>query len=174
MAIAGVGAAIGALTSVAGTVLTFIGQRQAAKDSQTMRKQQNYFSKKAEAAREQQALLEAQRTKRQAYREGQQARAMSLANTVNQGASGSSGQAGALASATSGALGRVQTAGAAAGLAGQVFQANRDYADATYRGENAIAKSQQFANLGTAISGFGQMFSQNAQTIQRVGTYAAA
>lgn len=163
--------ALGAIASIGGTVVSFIGQRQAAKAQAQTAKRQAYFSKRAEAAREQQMRLEASRQRRQQFREGILARATALSTGVNQGAQHGSGVAGGMAQATGTALQGQQTASAAEHLGAQVFEANRNFHTVTAQGAQQMANAQGLQALGGAISSFGGAVVQNAGSIGRVGTY---
>ena len=170
MAIGAIGA-LGAIASVAGTVVSFIGQRQQIKAQNAMAKQQAHFSKRAEAAREQQMRLEASRQRRQSYRQGILARSEALSAGVAQGAQLGSGVAGGMAQATGTALQGQQTASAAEHLGAQVFENNRKYADATYQGTKAMNRGAMTSAMGGFISSFGGAVASAAPTISRVGTY---
>jgi hypothetical protein len=170
MAVGAIGA-LGAIASIGGTVVSFIGQRQAAKAQETMAKRQAHFSKRAEAAREQQMRLEASRQRRQQFRQGILARAEAVSAGVNQGAQLGSGVAGGAAQATGTALQGQQTATAAETLGGHIFEANRGFHEAGVQGARQIAKAQSLQAMGGFISSFGGAVVNAAPTISRVGTY---
>lgn len=154
MAVAGI---IGTALSLAGT---FIGMSS----QQRMVAEQTRASKKAENAREQQMRLDASHRRRQSVREAILARAMGLAVGTAQGAGQGSGVAGAMGAATGMGLENQQVTSASEVIGGRVFSANREYFDATQRGQAGMAFGQGLSALGGAIV-------SNAGTIHRVGTY---
>lgn len=148
----------GAIFAVAGAVISYAGQAQQAAIQKRMAKQQAHFSKKAESAREQQMLLESNRQKRQAFRESLLARATALSVGVAQGAQHGSAVQGGMAQATATGRQTQQTSNAAANLGSQVFQANRQYADATMKGQIGMADAGKTIALGGMISSFSGAF----------------
>lgn len=152
-AIAGIGLAVSAV----GSYVSYRSQKR-------MIEEQTRSSTAAENAREQQMRLDAQRRRRQAVRESLAARSMALSIGTAQGAGGSS----SLATATGGAIAQGQenqmTINASEEIGGRIFQANRDYFSATQRGQSAMALGQGISSLGGALV-------NNAETINRVGTY---
>lgn len=122
-------------------------------------------STRAENAREQQMRLDSHRQRRQAVREGLLARSMSLTAGVSQGAQYGSGVAAGLAQATSGAAENVQAISSNETLGGRVFQANRDYYQATSEGQAKVAMWQGIGSIGGALS-------SNAGAIGRIGGQA--
>lgn len=147
-------AAIGLGAQVVGGIMSYSAQQQ-------MINEQTVASKKAEANREQQMQLDAQRRRRQAIREGIMARSQNLAVATAQGAQGSGVQ-----SALGGAIGMAQEnqqgITSAEVIGGRIFQANRDYFDATQRGQSAMA-------IGQGISALGGALVSNAGLFERVG-----
>lgn len=131
---------------------------------QRMVREQTTASKRAEAAREQQMQLDAQRRRRQAIREGLMARSMNLAIGAAQGAQGSSSLASATGGATGMAMENQQGITSAEVIGGRVFGANRDYFNASQRGQAGMA-------MGNAISSLGGALVSNAGTISRLGEY---
>jgi hypothetical protein len=154
MAIAGV---IGAALSVVGTVVAASAQAQ-------MVAEQTQASKKAENAREQQMRLDAAHKRRQSVREALLARSMSLAIGTSQGAQYGSGVLSAMGSATAQGAENQQVTNSAEILGGRVFQANREYFDATAKGQAGMAFGQGLSAIGGALV-------SNAGSIQRLGTY---
>lgn len=154
MAIAG---AIGVALSVAGTVVGYSAQ-------QKMIAQQTQASKKAENAREQQMQLDSSNRRRQSVREAIVARSMGLAAGTNAGAQYGSGVSAALGQATAQGAENQQTVNSSQILGSRVFQANRDYFDATQKGQAGMA-------LGQGLSAIGGALVSNAGTISQLGTY---
>ena len=146
MAIGGI-AAIGAITSLAGTALGVVGQFQA-----------NKAAKKAERARQQQARLEAQRARREAIRRSVVARAQSQAAATNQGAQFSSSALGAQSQATAAGGRNVLGINQNEALGDRVFAANRKQ-----------AAGNTLAGLGSGLQSFGSQISNNLGTFNRVG-----
>lgn len=149
-------AAIGLGIQAAGSIISYSSQQQ-------MIAEQTAASKRAEASREQQMQLDAQRRRRQSIREGLIARAQNLTIATAQGSRGSS-----VVSALGGAQGMAQEnqqgITSAETIGGRIFSANRDYFDATQRGQAGIAFGQGISTLGGALV-------SNAGTISRLGTY---
>lgn len=152
------GAAIGAI----GSVVSVVGQVMSYSAQQRMINEQTAASKRAENAREQQMQLDAQRRRRQAVREGLLARSMSLSAGVNQGAQYGTGVAGGMAGAMGMSLENQQGVNSGEILGSRIFQANRDYFDATQRGQAGMA-------LGQGISALGGALTSNAGAIGRLG-----
>jgi hypothetical protein len=151
--------ALGLATSVVGTVLQYSAQTR-------MAKEQRSASITAENARRQQMQLDASRRTREAVRQGMVARAAAVTAGVNQGAGvGSSGVQGAIGQAVGTANQGIQTTNSASALGNRVFDANIDYANATYRGEKA-------SGFGSLLTSLGGALMQNSGTIGRLGTYA--
>lgn len=152
-----------AAISAIGIGLQVVGGIMGYSAQQRMINEQTQASKRAEGAREQQMQLDAQRRRRQAIREGIMARSQNLTVATAQGAAGSS-----VLSGMGGAIGMAQEnqqgITAAETIGGNIFQANRDYFDATQRGQAGIAFGQGISTLGGALV-------SNAGTISRLGTY---
>lgn len=148
--------AIGIGIQVVGGIMGYSAQ-------QRMINEQTQASKRAESAREQQMQLDAQRRRRQAIREGIMARSQNLTVATAQGAAGSS-----VLSGMGGAIGMAQEnqqgITAAETIGGNIFQANRDYFDATQRGQAAMSMWQGISSLGGALT-------SSAGTIARLGQY---
>lgn len=154
MAIAGL---IGAALSVVGTVISYSAQ-------QKMIAEQTNASKRAENAREQQMQLDSTHKKRQSIREAIVARSMSLSAGTNQGAQYGSGVQAAMGGATAMGAENQQVTNSTEILGGRVFQANRDYFDATQKGQSRMAMGQGLSAIGGALV-------SNAGAIQRLGTF---
>lgn len=152
------GGAIGLL----GSALSVVGSFVTAGAQQQMIAEQTAASKRAENAREQQMQLDAQRRRRQAVRESILARSMSLSTGVNQGAQFGTGVAGGMAGAIGMGLENQQGVNSGEILGSRIFQANRDYFDATQRGQAAMAFGQGISAIGGAIT-------SNAGAIGRLG-----
>jgi hypothetical protein len=146
---------IGTALSLVGTVVSTVAQNQ-------MVAEQTAASKRAENAREQQMQLEAQRQRRISVRQALLARSQSLAVGTAQGAQYGSGVAAAMGGAV--AQGQENQSNVNSGeiLGGRIFQANRDYFDATQRGQAGIS-------LGQGISALGGAIVSNAGAIGRLG-----
>lgn len=148
---------IGLAASVGGTIMQASAQSK-------MAKAQKEASDRAENAREAQMRLDADRRRRQAFRESLLARATALTVGTAQGASQGSGVAGGMAQAVATGLQNQNTITNAEILGGEIFAANRQYAAATARGQSRIA-------WGGALSAFGSAMMSNAGTLGRLGTY---
>lgn len=149
--------AIGLALSLGGQAISYSAQ-------QKMIAEQTNASKKAENSREQQMRMDANHRRRQAVREGVVARSNSLAVGVSQGAQYSSGIAGAMGNATSQGLQNQQIASASEVMGGRVFAANREYFNASQRGQAGMAMGQGLSSLGGAIV-------NNADEINSMGQY---
>lgn len=149
--------AIGVGLQVAGSVFGSMAQ-------QKMVAEQTRASKKAENAREQQMRLESANRRRQAVREAVVGRAMAQSVGVAQGAQYGSGVAGAMANATAQGAENQQVTSATEAIGGRVFEANREYFDATQKGSAKVAMWQGISSLGGAIS-------SNAGRINQIGSY---
>lgn len=146
---------LGSVLSLAGTLVSSSAQMQ-------MVQEQTAASKRAENTREQQMQMESQRRRRQAIREGVMARSMSLSAGAAQGAQYGTSVASGMAGATSMAAENQQGINSAEILGGRIFQANRDYFDATQRGQMGMA-------IGGGISAIGGALASNAGAIERIG-----
>lgn len=153
---------MGAAVGLIGAAVSLVGTVVSASAQQTMVNEQTSASKRAENAREQQMQLDAQRRRRQAVREGLLARSMSLSAGVNQGAGYGSGVAGGMAGAMGQSLENQQGINSGEILGSRVFQANRDYFDATQKGQAGMAMGQGISAVGGAIV-------SNAGAIGRLG-----
>lgn len=149
--------ALGAVTSVAGTVISMSAQSR-------MSQEQEAASKRAENARQQQSQLDASRRRREAVRSSMLARATALSTGANQGAQFGSGVEGGMAQATATGFQNQSTVTQAEILGGRVFSANRDYASATARGQQGQA-------FGSGLSSLGNTLMSVSPQIGRLGTY---
>lgn len=128
----------------------------------TMAAQQAAYSKEAENARSQQMQLEAQRQKRQAVRQSLMARSMALTAGASQGAQYGSGVAGGMGEAVNTGAEYQQGTNSSTIIGGRIFDANRNYFDATANGEAAMSMWSGISSLGGVIAG-------NSDTIGRLG-----
>jgi hypothetical protein len=108
--------------------------------------------------------LDASNRRRQAIRESIVARSMSLAVGTAQGAQYGSGVASATGGATAQGAASQQQITAGETIGGRIFDANRQYFEATARGQRGMAIGQGISSLGGAIV-------NNAGTINRLGEY---
>lgn len=154
MAIAGI---IGAAVSTAGSLISAGAQGR-------MVAEQTRASKMAENSREQQMRLDAAHRRRQGVREALLARSQSLAVGGAQGAGRGSGVQAAQGIATGMGLENQQTASATENIGGRIFSANREYFEATQRGQRGMA-------LGSGMQAIGGALTSNSGTIHRIGTY---
>lgn len=152
----GVAAAIiGTVASVAGTIISANAQAK-------MVAEQTQASKKAENSRQQQMQMDATHRRRQSVREGVMARAMALAVGTAQGAQDGSGVASGMGGAVGMGLENQQGTTGAEIAGARVFAANRQYADATQRGQAGMA-------FGAGLSAIGGALVSNAGTIGQIG-----
>lgn len=149
--------AIGLAISAAGTVIGYTSQ-------QKMIAEQTAASKKAENSREQQMQLDASNRRRQSVREAIVARSMGLAAGTNSGAQYGSGVAAATGQATAQGAENQQVVNSSQILGSRVFAANRDYFNATQKGQAGMA-------LGEGLSALGGAIVNNAGTINKLGDY---
>ena len=149
--------AIGLAISAAGTVIGYSSQ-------QKMIAEQTAASKKAENSREQQMQLDSSNRRRQSVREAIVARSMGLAAGTNAGAGQGSGVAAALGQATAQGAENQQVVNSSQILGSRVFAANRDYFNATQKGQAGMALGEGLSSLGGAIV-------NNAGTINQMGQY---
>lgn len=113
--------------------------------------------RQAEAIRQRQMAVQADRERRQAIRQAMQARAQANAAITSQGASFSSAQAG---------LGQqVADAGQQVGAT----NINENLGSLMFAANNLISRGQMQANIGQAIGGFGATILGSSQQIGRVG-----
>lgn len=147
---------------ILGSVVSLVGTVVSASAQQQMINEQTSASKRAENAREQQMQLDAQRRRRQAVREAIMARSMSLSAGVTQGAQYGTGVAGGMAGAINQGLENQQGINSGEILGSRIFQANRDYFDATQRGQSGMAFGQGISAIGGAIT-------SNAGALGRLG-----
>lgn len=157
-AIGAVGSALGGLTGggllgglsaaagLAGTALSYMGQRKAAKGAE-----------RAEALRQRQMNLEAARSRRGTVRQAIIARAQALSRATSQGAEAGSGLAGGLAQISGQAASNVQGINQGQQIGAQMFAANRQ-----------ISTGQTYQSIGGAFQGLGSFIAQNAEPINRV------
>lgn len=145
-----------------GTAVSLVGTVVQAGAQQKMVNEQTAASKRAENNREQQMQLDSQRRRRQAVREAIMARSMSLTVGTSQGAQYGTGVAAGMSGATAQGLENQQGVNSAEILGSRIFAANRDYFDATQRGQAGMA-------LGAGISSIGGAIVSNAGAITRLG-----
>jgi hypothetical protein len=157
---------VGLATSLAGTAVQMVAaQKQAKAQKASIRAQQ-----KAEAQRERQMNLDAQRSRREEVRKAQRARAQAVAQIQSQGAQGGS--------AVQGASGQIFGQAARAQVAttqnqqigANIFAANRERAAADMKAADARALS----SFGSGIASIGGVFMSNAGTFGRIGTFASS
>lgn len=157
-------AALSSILLGVGTAVSVYGAVSSASAQKRMAEEQAAANKQGENVRRQQMELDAGRRRRQAVRESLLARAQAQTVGTAQGASDSSGVAGAMAQATATGLQNQNTATQAEILGGRIFDVNARFADATLRGQQAMATGSMISSLGGAIA-------SNAQTFGRLGTY---
>lgn len=145
-----IASALTAISGIAGTAVSAIG---AAKQASGARK--------AEALREKQMNLEAERNRRASIRQAVIARATASSNANAQGASEGSGLAGGLAGIQSQNAQNIQGINQGQQIGQGMFAANRQ-----------ISSGQTMASIGGAIQGFGDFFSSNFEQNRRVATNA--
>lgn len=156
--------AIPLIIGLVGAAVSLAGSLYASAAQQKMIAEQTQASKKAENARQQQMQLDAAHRRRQAVREALMARSMSLAVGSSQGAQYGSGVVSAMGQATAMGAENQQVTTSTEVLGGRVFSANREYFEATKRGQGQMAIGQGIAAIGGAIS-------SNAGAISQIGTY---
>jgi hypothetical protein len=163
MAIGMTAALIGVGLAVAGA-----GAYMQHRATERMAREQKAASTRAENLRQQQNQLDAMRRRRQAYRESILARSQAMAAGTNMGSAGagSSGVIAGAGNAVSTGAQNQQTLNSSQVIGAGMFDANRDYANATARGQ--IGQS-----WGSTLTSLGGMLIQNAGTFSRVGTYAS-
>ncbi len=149
--------AIGLGISAAGSIMGYTAQ-------QKMVRAQTQASKKAENSRQQQMQLEAANQRRQSVREAIVARSMGLAAGTNAGAQYGSGVQAATGQAIAQGAQNQQVTNSSEILGSRVFSANRQYFNATQKGEAGMAFGQGLSALGGALV-------NNSGTIDRLGTY---
>lgn len=142
---------VGGALAVAGGLIQFNAQ-------QTMVEKQTKISKKAENIRKQQMLLDVDRRKRAAIRQGLMQRSMALSNGASQGASLGSGVAAGKGSGAAQAAEGAQTTNSASILGQRMFVGNAQYFDATKDG-------QFWSGLGGGLSSVGGTVLGNAGQI---------
>lgn len=148
---------IGVAIGLVGAGLTYSAQMK-------MANAQEAASKKAENAREQQMQLDSAHRKRQAVREAIVARSMSLSAGVNANAQDGSGVAASMGQATAMGGENQQVTNSTEILGSRVFAANREYFEATRKGQQGMA-------FGQALGSFGGALQSAAPSLQRLGTY---
>ena len=146
---------IAAVSGVAGLVTSAFGQKQQREGISAA----SEASVKAENAREQQMILESERQKRETFRQFQRARAEALAGATNQGAAQGSGILGAEGALLGQASSQINATDRAVTIGQEIFQANRDYANA-----------QRNASLGSGASSLGLSIASNAVQIGKQTT----
>lgn len=151
----GAAALIGTAVSLVGTVISSSAQTE-------MIAGQTRASKRAESLREQQMMLEAHRRRRQSARAAILARSQNLSVGTQQGATGGSGLTSALSGAISQGKQNISGINSSETIGGGVFQSNRDYFNATQKGQGGMA-------LGQGISSIGGALVSNAGAIGRLG-----
>ena len=142
-------AATGVAVGAAGAVTSFVGQ-QAAMEAQ----------RKAETLRTKQMELEAQRKVREQVRQNQAARSAALATAT----AGGSSEGSILEGAYGGIGGKTGS-----NISG--IQQNADFGRAMFQANAERDAGLQTASFGSAFSSLGQGIVNNANLINRVGTY---
>lgn len=153
---------MGGAIGLIGTAVSLVGSFVSAGAQQKMVNEQTAASKRAENSREQQMQLDSQRRRRQAVREAIMARSMSLTAGVGQGAQYGTGVAAGMSGATAQGLENQQGINSGEIIGGRIFQANRDYFEATRSGQAGMAFGQGISAIGGAIT-------SNAGAIGRLG-----
>lgn len=138
--------AVSAIAGVVGTAVSVVGAMQ-----------QNKAAKKAEALRERQMNLEAQRERRTAIRQAQVAQATAISNAANQGGTGGSGIAGGLSQISNQMNQNITATNQNQEIGAGIFQANRQ-----------ISSAQTLQSIGSGITGFGNAFASMFQPANRV------
>jgi type II secretory pathway pseudopilin PulG len=151
------------LETVIGGALALAGTFIQTSSQMAMVEGQKQASTRAENTRQQQMQLDSQRRRRQSVREALFSRSMSLAVGTSQGAQYGSGVAGGMAGAVSAGMENVQTTNASETLGNRMFDANRDYFNATASGQAGMAFGAGLSSLGGAIM-------SNAGQINQLGT----
>jgi len=131
--------------SIAGGLMANSGRQQQQAGIQA----QSEASSKAEAAREQQMNLEAERTKRDTIRRMMAARAEAVSSASNQGASYGSGIQGGIAGITGQGYASLNATQRSQNIGSTIFSANRDYANA--QAQTALGSGT--FNLGMSLFG---------------------
>lgn len=139
-------------TALIGIGLSLVGSFMAARAQQRMIAEQTAASKRAENARQQQMQLDGMRRRRQSIRQAIAARSQALTIGTAQGAGGGSGIQSAMGGAMAMGQENQNVVAQSEVLGGRVFDANRDYFDATQRGQAGMAFGQGIASLGGAIT----------------------
>lgn len=138
--LAGAMSAIGTVTSMAGSFITYSGQQQ------------------AEKRREMQMELEASRGRREQIRKAQAARASATATAYNQGAGYTSALSGGIAQITNEAGRNVAAINQDEQIGKGIFDANRK-----------ASFGQMVSATGSGISSLGSVFSSNTSTFKKLG-----
>lgn len=138
--------AVSAIAGVVGTAVSVVGAIQ-----------QNKAAKKAEALRERQMNLEAQRERRTAIRQAQVAQATAISNASAQGGTGGSGIAGGLGQISNQMNQNITATNQNQEIGAGIFQANRQ-----------ISSAQTLQSIGSGITGFGNAFASMFQPANRV------
>lgn len=139
-------AAVGVAVAAGGAYMQYEGQ----KDAASAQRAQN-------ALNERRTNLEANRKKRELYRQTMITRAQSLATSTNQGAGGSSAQGGATGDIFN--AGQYNVAGVNQG---------QDFSRQNVGLNNAIGSAGTMASMGSGMSSLGGSIINNAQVISRV------
>jgi hypothetical protein len=145
-----IAATLSAVAGIAGTAVSAIGAYT-----------QYQGAKKAEAIRQKQMDLQAQRDRRASIRQALIARATASSNATAQGAGEGSGLAGGLAGISAQNASNQQGINQSQELGTQMFAANRQ-----------ISSGQTMQSFGGAIQNFGDWFSSNFEQNRRVATNA--
>lgn len=132
--------------SLIGTGISAFGSIQQAKGAE-----------RAEALRQRQMNLQADRERRNTIRQSIVARAQALNQGVAQGASDSSGLLGGLGQITAQGASNVQGINQGQQIGNQMFDANRQ-----------ISRGQTLQSIGSGFQQFGQYLTQSFDQIQRV------
>jgi len=157
-------AAIGVAAGVAGSAVSYVGQREAASAQKKVLAAQNV----AEATRKQQMDLDATRKKREIIRQAQVARAAAVSTANAQGA----GDTSALEGAQGAIVGQsgVNLTGVAQNqeLGGRIFDANA----AVGVGRMQEASAGALSAAGGGISSLGGALVKNSGTIAKIGGWS--
>lgn len=131
--------------SLIGTGISAYGSMQQAKGAE-----------RAEALRQRQMNLQADRERRNTIRQSVVARAQALNQGIAQGAQGSSGLLGGLGQITSQGTSNVQGIEQGREIGNQMFDANR-----------SISRGQTLQSIGSGFQSFGQYLAQGFEQFQR-------
>lgn len=157
--------------SAAGLGLSIYGSTKAAKAQKAYINAQSDANANIEQARRRQMELDAHRRAKEIIRQGQRARALSLANATNQGAEFGSGIMGGIGQ-ISGQMGTNLT-GVSQNLAlgRDIFDANATITQASATYASKAGRASYFHSLGSGLMAFGGLLSQNSKNIDALRTY---